>query len=184
MKKMFRINAKGEILCAAISLLPLVVSLYSVSCRCDDYYWFIHSNIHVPFSFVFHMQRALGDPCYIRRGLMIRKLYYSFIHVWCVLLTFGISKSILHGILAIPMNVLCIVDIWNSELFVETMEPTFTFSICLLYCMSSLMFFGRLLDFYITFTLSMLSSVFFTQFDICGHASMYICFSLIQYVVA
>ena len=93
----------------------------------------------MPFSFVFHIKHALGDPCFRRAGLMIRKLYYSFIHAWCVL-TFGISKSVLHGVLSAPMNLLCIMDIRNSERCVETMEPTFTFSICLLSCMSGLMF--------------------------------------------
>mmetsp|Transcript_3243 Transcript_3243/g.4250 ORF Transcript_3243/g.4250 Transcript_3243/m.4250 type:complete len:189 (+) Transcript_3243:427-993(+) len=83
------------------------------------YCWFTFLNtfVHMPFSMMHHTNLGLGDPNegQVGMGLVFRRLDYSFIHVACIMLSYGLSRSELFGFFALLVNGWFIYKIWSYD---------------------------------------------------------------------
>ena len=102
MKK--NMNFKGEILCALTMLYPLyqsivvLIKVYLQNLSVFDKLVIAQCLIHLPFSVALHVSRAMGDCCHKGRGLIMRRLDYTFIFISNILLAFRLSHSVLYGL--------------------------------------------------------------------------------------
>mmetsp|Transcript_25792 Transcript_25792/g.33813 ORF Transcript_25792/g.33813 Transcript_25792/m.33813 type:complete len:279 (-) Transcript_25792:511-1347(-) len=112
------VDYEEEFLNAITMLAPVVVSINFMP-QCTDSYSMaiaIHTFLHTPFSMLHHFNLALKDPYrgQVGRGLIFRRLDYTFIHVSCTLLTYGLARSEVFGLLAAVFNSYAIYKIWTN----------------------------------------------------------------------
>ena len=106
-----------EILCALTMFFPsyhsirIIMNMNNSQVSLYDELIILQCLIHLPFSLALHISRACGDPCYFGRGLIFRKLDYTFIYVASILLSYGLSNSLIYGTIVSCINMfvcLCI----------------------------------------------------------------------------
>ncbi|CAM9515882.1 unnamed protein product [Heterosigma akashiwo] len=119
---------QAELMSALTMISPSLVSMAYFLQRTgpmDWYAWFTFLNtfIHMPFSMAHHTNLALGDPNegQVGWGLLFRRLDYTFIHVACAMLAYGLSRSELFGLAALIVNGYYIYKIFSHD--VKTMGP-------------------------------------------------------------
>ena len=119
-------DIKSEVLCALTMLLPTYESVKILMKLPPGYHLTLFEQLvifncflHLPFSVALHVSRALGDCCYKGKGLIIRKLDYTFIFVSSTMLSFGLSKSYLYGTIALTYNVKLIHTVWNEPRYIR-----------------------------------------------------------------
>jgi len=145
------INTEEEYLNAVTMIAPVLVSLAFFQSCCDRYTaaTLIHTIIHAPFSVAHHLNLASGDPyCgQVGWGLLLRRLDYTFIHVSCILLTYGLGRSVSLGLIALAPNLYGIYKIWTSP-EKKPLKPQSTCQcICVLLYVSLLLANGRPIEF-------------------------------------
>jgi len=110
---------EAEFLNALSMLAPLVVSLCFVwkenswqSCLIAT-----EAFLHSLFSISHHLNLALGDPeeGQVKKGLMLRRLDYTFIQLDSVVLAFTMSGSFVYGVMSVLINLYFIFTIWTDS---------------------------------------------------------------------
>ena len=178
-------KTNGEIFCAITMCFPSFVSLlvflfYKQHFDAYEYIVFVQCFIHAPFSIALHTKRACGDPCYRGKGLIIRRLDYSFIHVASSLLCFGLSHCILYGIFGTFINVFYICKIWKFKGRIQT-PPISGVAVCIAIYLFGLVINERIHSFLCACLLSTLLYIC-TYFDVIGYSIMHVLSAFLQYV--
>lgn len=180
-----------ELINAVTMIAPSLVTLSYVPFinELDAYGWlvFSHCFVHMPFSVMHHTNMGLGDPNLgqVGWGLIFRRLDYTFIHVACVMLSFGLSRSILFGILCIFINGWFVYKVWTYS--VEKSGPHYPpltgIGLTVSLYIFSMLFNGLYMDFFLG--ASMMSvCLFLVKTNILGdfsHPAMHIAMALPQF---
>mmetsp|Transcript_9866 Transcript_9866/g.15988 ORF Transcript_9866/g.15988 Transcript_9866/m.15988 type:complete len:321 (-) Transcript_9866:556-1518(-) len=120
MQKLVKIDIQEEILAAITMLAPCLISWNFLRVNSDWYSFLValHTFIHTPFSVLHHINLATNDPYRgnAGRGLVFRRLDYTFIQFSCFLLTYGLSRSEAWGLAAFLFNARAIYRIWTNPL--------------------------------------------------------------------
>ena len=182
-----RINRNEEILCALTMFFPSYKSikvLVNVSSETQlsafDELIIFQCLIHLPFSVALHVSRAYGDPCHFGRGLIFRKLDYTFIYISSTLLAFGLSNSLIYGTFASYINAFFIFKLWDKS-FCVYKPPVNEVSICVLIYIFALLVNNRTTDFYMSLLVGF-GAYICTFFDTLGFAMMHIACGFLQQI--
>ena len=180
----------SELLCAITMTCPLVGSLFylSVLDSFDRYVWLVFFGcfVHAPFSILFHLRKCIGDDAYGGVGLILRRLDYTFIHISCVMLSIGMSRSLVHGVLALIFNVRCVCAIWiyDSERNGPQKPPILRVGVCiLLYVLPLLVYNNGAMYFWLVSLIFGLCYVLVTRCDVYGYALMHVLIGVVQFVL-
>ena len=181
------INRNEEILCALTMFFPSYQSirvLFDMSIETQlsmfDKLIIFQCIVHLPFSVALHVSRACGDPCHFGRGLIFRKLDYTFIYISSILLSFGLSNSLIYGTCASYINAFFILKIWD-ESFCVYKPPVNEVSMCVLVYIFGLLVNNRIADFYMSLIVGFGAYVC-TFFDTAGFAMMHIACGFLQQI--
>ena len=181
------IDKKGEVLCALTMFFPSYLSfvvLTKMSTETQitvfDELIILQCFMHLPFSVAFHVSRAYGDPCHFGRGLILRKLDYTFIFISSILLSFGLSNSLIYGSFATCINVFFCFKVWRKSFCVYN-PPVNEVAIAVLIYIVGLLLNNRIADFCSSVLIG-ISSYLCTFFDTLGFAMMHIMCGFLQQV--
>jgi len=180
-------DVKSEVLCALTMLLPTYESVKILMKLPPGYRLTLFEQLvifncilHLPFSVALHISRALGDCCYRGKGLIVRRLDYTFIFVSSTMLSFGLSKSYFYGTLAFVYNAKLIHIVWNEPRYIRNPPVNeVAFSV-------GMYIFGLLLDnrgedFKKSFFVA-IACYLCTYFDTIGFAMMHFCCAIMQHI--
>jgi len=148
---------------------------------------FTHCFVHMPFSMIHHTNMGLGDPNEGQAGLglIFRRLDYSFIHVACILLSFGLSRSNNFGMLSIFINGWFIMKIWHYDVKKSgPQEPPVTgVALTVTLYIFSMLIHGQYIDFILSAVMMGLALLVF-KVNLLGehsHPAMHVCLALPQF---
>ena len=174
----------GEVLCALTICLPSLVSLRYLYLYDDfdiySYFVCIQSLIHAPFSIMFHISKSYGNSCYTGNGLILRRLDYTFIHIACILLSFGLSRSLYYGISGLWVNILFIHKIWTIR-SVKQKPPIPAISFCILHYLVGILICQNVTCFMLCCVVCTVLYIC-TLFDVIGYAMMHTVLTILQYL--
>ena len=181
------IDKKGEVLCALTMFFPSYQSLkvlfyYELSPEIHvstfDRLILFQCLLHLPFSVALHVSRACGDPCHSSRGLIFRKLDYTFIYISSMLLAFGLSNSLIYGALASCINAFFVFRVWGKSFSVYE-PPVNSVAISVLLYIFGLLVNRRTGDFCASVLIG-LGAYVCTFFDTPGYALMHVMCGFLQ----
>ena len=183
---MTTIHKTGEILCALTMFFPsyhsikVIIATTSTETQLSIYDELIilQCLIHLPFSVALHVSRACGDPCYYGRGLIFRKLDYTFIYISSILLSYGLSNSLIYGTIVSCINVFFCINVWWNN---NSKPPVNEIAICVFMYIMGLLINNRIMDFY-TCVMIGFGAYICTFYDTLGYAMMHIMVGFLQYV--
>ena len=179
-------NFKGEILCALTMLYPsyqsivVLIKVYPQNLSVFDKLIIAQCLIHLPFSVALHVSRAMGDCCHKGRGLIMRRLDYTFIFISNILLAFGLSHSVLYGLISLICNTRLMYLIWTQSFYIYY-PPVNEVSFGVFIYILGLVVNNRILDFYKSVVIGVFT-YFCTYFDTIGFAVMHIYCGFLQHV--
>lgn len=176
---------QAEFMSAITMVSPSLVSLAFALQRTgpwDMYAWFTFLNtfVHMPFSMMHHFNLGFGDPNegQVGWGLVFRRLDYSFIHVACVMLSYGLSRSEVFGAIALLVNGYYIFKIWTYDMANGPQDPNVNgVVVTVAMYIFSIAYYGRFCDF-ILGAVMMASAFIVFKFNLLGekysHPAMHV----------
>ena len=180
----------SEFVCAVTMTSPLVSSLLylKVLDTFDTFVWLVFFGcfVHAPFSIMFHLRKCIGDDAYKGIGLILRRLDYTFIHVSCVMLSMGMSRSLVHGVLALIFNIRCICTIWiyDSKRYGPQKPPIHGVAVCtFLYVLPLLIYNNGAVYFWFVSLIFGVCYILVTRCDVYGYAMMHVLIGVVQFVL-